>query len=444
MKLNKDIWKFNITVKKLTSENKEIFKKINFYFNELKTLFSENRIYLKKVGDFSYNSYKETHNNFNLEICAIKFITKSTFDFNKFNNLILEISKKYKEIPEIHINKNYLNLIFNFRNKTINFRIIPISAKKTKEKLICKVNRNGRIQEDLILNLTSDFKNANKLSSGLLISLKRIINYIMNGEFNYSYDIDYLLLRWFYEYISKTLEKFILKKYNEKEIDLNIEQFMKTENFRKWIKKNVSFLDLTNFIFLKLESKNTYYFSEFDFKYEEIFEGISRYSINTNSNFKLPVNYLSEIKLFDTNLLDHKTYIQNNLSNENGLSLVSWEKFKNERQRYIISPVIKTGISNWPMFQKWLTVKSNELYVKLNSDLKSEIKTTKQREAMSELNQIANEWLTKYSLKLKYLQPYFDKKYPFVSNYKIEELVLLIIQTIDKIDSKQWIIKNDN
>ncbi|WP_339021599.1 hypothetical protein [Spiroplasma endosymbiont of Atherix ibis] len=96
------------------------------------------------------------------------------------------------------------------------------------------------------------------------------------------------------------------------------------------------------------------------------------------------------------------------------------------------------------MFQKWLTVKSNELYMKLNSDLKSEIKSTKQREAMSELNQIANEWLTKYSLKLKYLQPYFDKKYPFVSNYKIEQLVLLIIQTIDKIDSKQWIIKNDN
>ncbi|WP_339021597.1 hypothetical protein [Spiroplasma endosymbiont of Atherix ibis] len=330
MKLNKDIWKFNITVKKLTSENKEIIEKINFYFNELKDLFFKEKIHLRKVGDFSYNSYKETEKNFNLDICAIKYISKSTFDFNKFMDLILEVSKKYKGIPEIRIIKNYLNLIFNFRNKKINFRIVPITVRKNKEKFICKVNRNDRIYEDLILNLTSDFKNANKLSSGLLISLKRIINYIMKGEFNYSYDIDYLLLRWFYEYISKTLENFIFKKYNKKELDLNIEKFMKAENFRKWIKKNVSFLDLTNFIFLKLDSKNTYYFSEFDFRYEEIFEGISRYSINSNSNFKLPINYLSEIKLFDTNLLNNKIYIQNNLSNENCLSLVSWEKFKNE------------------------------------------------------------------------------------------------------------------
>ncbi|WP_338985544.1 hypothetical protein [Spiroplasma endosymbiont of Diplazon laetatorius] len=444
MKLNRDIWKFNNVVKTLTIQDKETTTKINYHFNELKELFLSEGLHLKKVGDFSYNSYRQTNKVFNLDLCVVKYVTKSTIKFAEFQNLILEISKKYKGVPEIHTDKNYLNLVFNFKNTKINFRIVPVIAKNVNDEVLCRINRNGIIQEDLVLNLTNDFKKANKLSSGLLISIKRILNYIMDGEFNYSYDIDYLILRWFYEYTSKTLDEFILERYIKKELDLDVKQFMEDENLRKWIKKNVSFFDLISFIFLKLESTNTYYFNQFNFEFEEMFDGISRYSLNTNSNFKLPVDYLSEIKLFDTNLMEHKVYIQSNLSNENGVSGISWEKFKNDENRYLVSPVIKTGVANFAMFQKWLTVKSNELYMNLSDSLKTEIKSTKQREAMNELNEIANQWLTKYNSKLKYLQPYFDRKYLFCSTYEVEQLASLIIQTVDKIDPKQWIIKNDN
>ncbi|AUM62576.1 hypothetical protein [Spiroplasma monobiae] len=444
MKLNRDIWKFNDVVKTLTVEEKDFTKKINYYFNDLKKLFLNSGIHLKKVGDFSYNSYKKINKVFNLDLVAVKYVTKSSIKFSGFQNLILEISKKYNGLPEIHTDKNYINLIFNYKNTKINFRIIPLIAKNIDNEIQCRVNRNGIIQEDLVLNLTNDFKKANKLSSGLLVSIKRIINYIMNGEFNYSYDIDFILLRWFYEYVSKTIDEFILERYIKRDLEMNVKQFMEDENLRKWIKKNVSFFDLVSFIFLKVDSTNTYYFNQFNFEFEEMFDGISRYSLNTNSNFKLPIDYLSEIKLFDTDLIEDKIYIQSNISNENGLSGVSWEKFKNEGNRYIVSPVMRSGVANFAMFQKWLTAKSNELYMKLNDDLKAEIKSTKQREAMGELNEIANEWLTKYNLKLKYIQPYFDKKYPFASNYEIDQLASLIIQTVDKIDFKQWIIKNDN
>ncbi|QHX36585.1 hypothetical protein [Spiroplasma sp. BIUS-1] len=444
MKLNKDIWKFNNAIKILTAEDKELSLKINSYFNDLRELFLGEGIHLKKVGDFSYNSFRKVNKIFNLDLCAVKYVSNSKIKFSELQEFILEASKKYKGLPEIHTDKNYINLVFNFKNTKINFRIIPVIAKEVEGEMVCKVNRNGIVQEDLVLNLTSDFKKANKLSSGLLVSLKRIINYIMNGEFNYTYDIDFLLLRWFYEYTSKTLDEYILEKYIKRETDLDVKEFMKINNFRKWIKRTVSFYDLVSFIFLKLDSTNTYYFNQFNFEFEEMFDGISRYSLNTNSNFKLPIDYLSEIKLFDTTSIEDKVYIQSNISNENGLSGISWEKFKNDGHKYIVTPVIKSGVANFAMFQKWLTVKSNELYMKLSDELKSEIKSTKQREAMSELNEIANEWLTKYSSKLKYIQPYFDKKYPFSSTYEVDQLASLIIQTVDRIDDKQWIIKNDN
>ncbi len=444
MKLNKDIWKFNKTVKILTLEEQTFTTKINSYFNELRQLFLNEKIHLKKVGDFAYHSYIKINNVINLDLCAVKYLSASLIKISDLSETILRVSKTYKVVPEIHTDKNYINLVFNYKNVKINFRIVSVIASIVNNEPVYWVNRNGIKENDIVLKLTKDFKQVNKLSSGLLVNLKRLINYTMKNEFNYSYDADYYLLRWFNEYVSKSLESFIYERYIKRELEMNIDQFMKTENLRKWIKRNISFFDLTNFIFIKLDSINTYYFNQFNFENEEIFEGISRYSVNTNSNFKLPVDYLSSIKLFDTDLIEHKTYIQNNLSNENGVSNTSWEKFKNYRHRYIVSPIIQSGVSNYAMFQKWLTLKSNELYGQLNSDLKSEIKSTKQREAMTELNDIANQWLTKYNTKLKYLQPYFDRKYPFYSNYQIEQLVSLIIESINKIGEEQWVIKNDN
>ncbi|ALD66262.1 hypothetical protein [Spiroplasma cantharicola] len=444
MKLNKDIWKFNKTVKILTVEEQVFTTKINSYFNELKLLFLNEKIHLKKVGDFAYHSYIKVNNVINLDLCAIKYLKGSAIKISDLSETILRVSKTYNVIPEIHTDKNYINLVFNYKNVKINFRIVSVIANIVNNEEKYWVNRNGLKEADIVLKLTRDFKVANRLSSGLLVNLKRLINYTLKNEFNYTYDADYYLLRWFNEYLSKSLESFIYERYIKKELELNIKEFMKHENLRKWIKRNISFFDLTNFIFIKLDSVNTYYFNQFNFEYEEIFDGISRYSINTNSTFKIPIDYLSSVKLFDTNLLEDKTYIQENLSNENGVSNTSWDKFKNYRHRYIVSPIIQSGVANYAMFQKWLTVKSNELYGQLNQDLKSEIKSTKQREAMTELNDIANRWLTKYNTKLKYLQPYFDRKYPFYSNYQIEQLVSLIIESINKIDEEQWNIKNDN
>ncbi|AGR41033.1 hypothetical protein [Spiroplasma taiwanense] len=444
MKLNSEIWKFNIQVKKITTENIEFANKINSFFKLLKKSFNEKNIKLHKIGDFAYNSYNVFNKVLNIDLAALRYFSKINSKPVDLQEEVLNICKDSKIINEIHTDKNYINIIFNFKNIIINFRIISlIFLKKDKTKFYI-ANGNKNLQEDLAIQLTRDFKYANKLSSGLLFSLKRLINYVMKNEFCYTYNIDILILRWFYEFISKTLENFILNIYINTEKELDIKKFLLVNNFKLWIKKNVKFYDLITFIIHKFNQTNTYYFNSFNFQNEEIFENISRYSINTNSNFKMPLDYLTNINIFDTNDYDQKTYIQNNLSNVEGLSGISWDKFKNEGHRYIVSPLIKTGIANIAMFQKWLTNKSNELYSNLKSELKSEIKSTKQREAMAELNKIANNWLVKYQSKLNYLKPFFDRKYPFVSLYNPEQLASLIVQTIDKIDQSQWIIKNDN
>ncbi|AKU79582.1 hypothetical protein [Spiroplasma turonicum] len=446
MKLNIEINKFNSSVKKLTIQNRDIQKFINEKFNILKQQLKKVNINFKKMGDFAYGTYicNSSTRVINLDLAIISYVGKTKKNYNELIDELLNISKNNDFIKEIHTHKNnsYLNILMSYKNIKVNFRVISIIYKKFNKGYFYIINKNDESFEEIAIELQNDFILANKLSSGLLFSIKRLINYILKKEFNYTYNIDMLILRWFYEYICKSLDNFIQRNYKLENQKLNIVKFLSPQVFRKWIKNNISFLDLVYFIFIKWDSQTTFYFKNNGFINEEMFEDISRWSHNTYSTFNLPKNYISRIRIFDSSNQKDRNFFQNNLSDDNGFSEVVWSNYKNEGHKYLVTPLLKTGIPNFIMFKKWLVSKSNNLYTKLNPDLQSEIKTTKTREAISELNTIANAWLTKYNQMLKYLQPFFDKKYGFFNSFKIDEMVDYIIRSIDKIESDDWEIKN--
>ncbi|AKX33998.1 hypothetical protein SLITO_v1c03440 [Spiroplasma litorale] len=444
MKLNYEINKFNDSIKKLTFKRKDLKTFINENFKMLKSEVNKFNIDIKKMGDFAYETYTSNNKILNFDLSIISYNSKKNNSHDLLKDQFIEILKNINSISEIHTHKknSYINIIYKYKNVTINFRVISILYKKYKTGSFYVIDKNGENFEEMAIQLQKDFIYANKISSGLLFSLKRLINYIIKKEFEYTYNIDMIILRWFYEYICRSIDDFVNKNYNSDNSQLNVTKFLSPSRLRKWIKLNISFQDLIYFIFAKWNSTNTYYFKSNGFIDEEMFEDISRWSQNTYSTFSLPKNYISRIKIFDANNYNEKTFMRDNLSETDGFSEVIWTKYKDEGMDYIVTPVIKTGIPNFILFKKWLVAKSNNLYLKLSDNLQLEIKTTKTREAINELNHIANIWLTKYNLMLKYLQPFFDKKYSFFNSFKIEELIAYILSSIDKIKGNDWLIKN--
>ncbi|ASP28104.1 hypothetical protein SCORR_v1c03300 [Spiroplasma corruscae] len=443
MKLNYEINKFNSAVKKMTFKRKDLLDFINSKYNYIKDELSKVYINFKKMGDFAYNTFTSNNKIINLDLSIVKYNFSSKITHDSIQNEFLEVIKNIDFISEIHTHKkgSYLNIILKFKNYSINFRVISILYKKYNKGRFYIINKNNENYEEIAIKLQEDFIYANKLSSGLLFSLKRLMNYILKNEFCYTYNLDMIMLRWFYEYVCKSVDDFILKNYKDNN-NLNIKKFLTPSVFKKWIKNNISFLDLVYFIFVKWDSTTTYYYKLSGFLNEEMFDDISRWSQNTYSAFSLPKNYISRISIFDSNNYEDKRYMQNNLSEEDGFSEIVWSKYKNEGMKYLVTPKLRSGIPNFIMFKKWLVSKSNSLYLMLGENLQSEIKTTKTREAINELNYIANNWFTKYNQMLKYLQPFFDRKYSFFNSFKIDELVAYILNTVDKISKDDWLIKN--
>gem|GEM_PF-5968749 len=111
-------------------------------------------------------------------------------------------------------------------------------------------------------------------------------------------------------------------------------------------------MDLYYFVFTKLGQTNTYFFSKLAFDEYELFADISRYSLNTNSTFKISSSFFSQIKIFDLKNYENLTFLQTNLSNDNGYSKIIYDKARNEEKRYFTSPLIISGISNYPSLAK--------------------------------------------------------------------------------------------
>ncbi|QGS51835.1 hypothetical protein [Spiroplasma tabanidicola] len=438
------IKQFNTAINQNIILDKDLNAVIKVSFFEFKKIFNNIFLDIKKLGDFKYKSFFSNSRSINLDLAIIKYFPKNDLKFTQLNETILKTLEKLPIKYVIKKNQNYIAIEEKFKGYNITYRLITLIRKKREDKKIDYVNRNGLVQEDLAIKVTNAFCIANKISNGTLFNIKKLVNYILKNQFEYTYNLDYLLLTWFNEYIARSLNSFINKKFNKRNKEMDIENFKKIKSLKIWFKEHIDVNNLYYYIFTKIENINSYFYNELEFENIEIFTDISRYSLNTNSTFNNPMSFFSEIKIFD--LKNHKdlVFIQNNLGLDYGISKIAYDKARNEEKRYFVSPFIVSGLSNFAMFQKWFTLLSSKLYAKLSQELKEEIKSMKQREAMEELNIIAHNWLSSYYKKLKYLVPYFDKKYPLAYESDIKTLMRLIVTMVDKTKEKDWIMENDN
>ncbi|QBQ07589.1 hypothetical protein SGLAD_v1c03900 [Spiroplasma gladiatoris] len=438
------IKQFNTATNQNIILDKDLNKVIKNSYELFLELFKNSNLDVKKLGDFKYKSFFSNTKEINLDLSIIKYFPNQYYKFIDFNNIVLDIFKNLPERYVIKKNNNYIAVLENFKGYNINYRFILFFRKKTKDLIVDYVNRNSIVQEDFALKISESLCIANKISNGTLFNIKKILNYILKNHFEYSYNLDYLLITWFYEYVARSLNDFIDQRFNFKNKELDLNNFRKIKNLKLWFKEHVNINKLFYYIFSKVDSWNSYYFNELGYEKIEIFTDISRYSLNTNSTFNNPSSFFSEIKIYDLQNHSDLVNIQNNISMENGVSKIAYDKARAEEKRYFVSPFICTGTSNFAMLQKWFTLLSTKLYAKLPSKLKEEIKSLKQREAMEELNIIAHNWLSSYLKKIKYLTPYFDRKYPLAYESDLKTLIRLIVTMVDKTKDEDWIMENDN
>ncbi|AXK51259.1 hypothetical protein [Spiroplasma alleghenense] len=448
-----ELSQFNQAVKKHINILKQVRKSISDSCQVMKKTFADFGIHFKKLGDFEYNALTDFSQEINLDVALIIY-SKLKPTKPSFSKLQLKIDKAIDQISnQFSItkikNNEYIKITKVINDTKINFYLQPVvKTVLTNKKSAYFVLRNQFVQEDLMVKVTDSFKKANKIANNNLVSLKLIIKYTLKNDFDYNYNIDMLILRWFYEYFCKKIDNYIFKKTFQKKSedfkDFNIKNFTKLNNLQHWFNRNVNFKEMMTYILERFFKTNTYYFNNFNFIEEELFESISRYSVFTNSNFQLPVDYFEDFKIFDLRNYESQYELQSGLSESEGYSKVAFDFARAHDRRYVVSPVLKTGSANLVIYQKALIKKSKELYDKLPNEIIAEIKSLKQREAMEALNQLAHNWLSIYQAKLIYSKPYFDTKYPIHLIKNFDDLMETMVQTIDGISEKQFLVGFDN
>ncbi|ARU91928.1 hypothetical protein SCLARK_001403 [Spiroplasma clarkii] len=459
-----------------------------------------------KLADFKYKSYYSKTKNIDLDLGFVKYFPSDKgLTFTSLNKQILGVLEKLPIKFEVKKNQNYFIIAQTFKTYTIKFRAVTFvrrdlnevarlekfeqkkmklkaehnqltnqlkkikavdaidRAKIIKQLMLIEaeqlkinnydkqyqvindtINRNGIVQPDLALQVSEAFVRADKIANGTLIAIKKILNYIFKNQFKYTYNIDMLLLTWFYEYFTKSINGFLDKKFNKSAKELDINNFMKEKNLSKWFRDNINIYDLYYFIFTKIGQVNTFFFAEVGFDEFELFRDISRYSLNTNSTFNLPSSTFLDFQIFDLKNYDHLSIVQEKMGNEYGYSKFIYDQTRNAEYRYFASPFIATGISNYPMFSKWLEQIGSNLKMTLSAGVKEQLESFRTREAMTEINAIGHNWLASYWTKLKYLAPYFDRKYPLATQFDFKTMLLMMTTMVDKTNEKNWMLKNDN
>ncbi|AOG60295.1 hypothetical protein SHELI_v1c03400 [Spiroplasma helicoides] len=425
---------------------KNIKEIIDMSFKIFKKLFDEFGLELEKLCDFKYSSYYSKHKNIDLDLAIVKYFPKKDVKYKEFLEKILDTLKNLPYGYKIRKEQNdgYIAISQETSSKIINYRFIFLVRKKTKTGYCDYYNRNGIWQEDYALELTKSFSLANKISNGTLYKVKSLLNYVLKDQFKYNYGCDAILITWFYEFFSRSLNKYLDNKYNKKEKELDFVNFTKIKNLKKWFKYNIDINNLYYFIFTKIGETNTYYYPELSFEPLELFEGITRYSVNTNTFFKLPLSYFSHIKVFDLRNYQDVRLIQEMGGEEYGYSKKAWSKARDEDKRYFVSPFIISGPFNYAMFKKWYVLTSNSLFKTLPVEIKKDLNSLRQRESMEFLNMTGHNWISSYYAKLKYLQPYFDKKYPLIKERDLKVLIRMITTMVDKTKQSDWLLENDN
>ncbi|WP_342268515.1 hypothetical protein [Spiroplasma endosymbiont of Aspidapion aeneum] len=434
MKNSKFLIDFNNSVKKSLIDT-TIDKKVLYFFNLIKETFE--KIDIKKIGDFRYKTYERSLEIINLDIAFVFYKTQIP-EPKKIFTIVSELASRVNKTHSVNISQNIIQIIFKSDKVKYIFNAIIMYVNSKDDKHYAIIN--NKWNEENVLKVCDDFLKANKISSGFLVNIKHLINFVLKDDFAYTYNIDYMILRGFYEYIAKTIKDSIANEWNS---SFDIKNFLKTENLSFWLKHHINFQSLGFYILNNMYKKTTYFFSEFDDMIIELFESVSRYSLNSITGFVVPANYFSFIDIFNIKNNDELRKYQNNMKVESGYSISAFDYARQHDLSFVCTPYLKSGQANINLLRYEINRKSKVIFNSIPSNLRDDIITSRSRENLEYLNQLAYNFLSAYKSKIEYLKIYFDKKYPLIRNQGYSSIIDMIKKIVNSLKNTDWILEND-
>lgn len=427
----------------------DLFKKhINEQVEQFKLDFKEMGYSVVKIGEYGMKTLTCYDKSIEVDLALVKYGKRKIDLEQMFQKIILYLQKKYSH-DEIRIFKNEgVIRIKRQGERKIYFKLSPFYCQEKPNGLKpgkYVFLRNDDLRHDNLIPFVQAFNKANSISNNLLRSLVKLIKYVIKSDFKYFYIIEIIILRWFYEYFSKKYNSFIQTKAknNIEQVAKNIKIYNSKAYMKKWFVNNINGEDLIYYILERFWKKETYYFREFEFIEEEIFDSISRYSWYTNNSFLTPYDYFLQVKIFDLTNMNDLTMVQQLIKN-NVVSRIAFDDIRNNEMRFLVSPIRSEGVVGFNEYASCFNRKSQELFKKLDPEKRKNVFSINQREIMEELNLIAHRWLSTYRNKLTYIKIYFDKKYPIVSNLNYYLRIQTILETVDKLHNEDYFLGYDN
>ncbi|AHF61157.1 hypothetical protein P344_04515 [Spiroplasma mirum ATCC 29335] len=434
--------------------NSIVSKHFNLQTNikrKLKTIFDNYRRVFKKygyqtiaLGEFGCKTLTK-YEKIELEIAVVKYLPKIITGLREkmFQNIASEICKNsnYTDSKNTQ-NDGYLEYLVE-EEVTIKVRIIPFCYKNNNGKLDYFFWRNGVEKTDNMIQVVQHFNKANKISNNLLRCLVKLIKYVLKEDFAYYYILYTLVLRWFYEYFIKCYDAFLQKIDTINRLEKkDLEKYNDINYQKNWFSKNIDGEELIFYILERFWRSETYYFREFEFIEEEIFESISRYSWYTNSVFLTPYDYYVDFKIYNIKEFNDLNIVQNELKNSQ-ISRIQYDYCRSHDLGIYVTPIKIEGVVGFIDYAINFKKKATELFKKLDPEKRKDAISVNQREIMEELNLIAHKWLTTYRQKLTYIKTYFDRKYPILSGTNYYMKIQAIISSVDNLKNDDYIIGYD-
>lgn len=399
------------------------------------------------IGEYGFKTLTK-YDKLELELAVVKYAPKSSNGLRErmFQAVLGEMRKNVKKWTVIKDTQNEGYLEYQI-NDEINLivRIIPFCYKKNAEGELTYIFwRNGIEKNDNVIQVVQGFNKANKISNNLLRTLMKMVKYVLKTDFNYYYILYTLTLRWFYEYFVKKYDHYLQKIDASKRIEKENLIKYRNINFQKiWFLNNIDGEELIFYILERYWKTETYYFREFEFIEEEIFESISRYSWYTNNCFLTPYDYYVDFKIYNIKEFNDLNYVQAELKHAD-FSRIQYDYCRNHDLGIYVTPVKISGVVGFVAYAINFKKKATTLFKKLDPAKRKDAMSVNQREIMEELNLIAHKWLTTYRKKLTYIKFYFDKKYPIISSSNYYMRLQTIMTSVDSLKNDDYIAGNDN
>ncbi|UZQ31041.1 MAG: hypothetical protein OHM56_06005 [Spiroplasma phoeniceum] len=437
----------NSIVSKQLNLATNIRKKMQEIFRIYKNSFQKLGYQTIALGEYGFKTLTK-YDKLELELAIIKYHPKNKTGLREqiFQVVLNEMHKNISKGTVIKDSQNDGYLEYQV-NDEINFivRIIPFCYKKNSEGGLTYIFwRNGIEKNDNVIQVVRGFNKANKISNNLLRTLIKLIKYVLKDDFPYYYILYTLTLRWFYEYFTKRYDNYLQKIDMSKRIEKQDLMKYRNINFQKnWFLNNIDGEELIFYILERFLKTETYYFREFEFIEEEIFESISRYSWYTNNCFLTPYDYYVDFKIYNIKEFNDLNYVQSEFKNTN-FSRIQYDYCRNHDLVIYVTPVKISGAVGFIDYAINFKQKATGLFKKLDPAKRKDAISVNQREIMEELNLIAHKWLTTYRKKLTYIKVYFDKKYPIISSSNYYMRLQAIMTSVDKLKNDDYVIGNDN